>query len=94
MRRAPSIDAASTSSRGMSCSAARKMITQKPRPLQSPIATSTHSACPGSARKPWGAIPTLSSTAFATPNCASNTNENSTPCAVADMMYGTNTNVR
>ena len=58
----------------------------KPMPLQSPIRMITHSAWPGSWRKPWGAIPTLSSTAFATPNCESNTNENSTPCAVADMM--------
>ena len=55
-------------------------------PLHSPISTITHSAWPGSCRNPWGAIPTLSSTELATPNCESNMNENSTPCAVADMM--------
>ena len=70
----------------MSCSAARYTTTEKPIPLHSPISTSTHSAWPGSWRKPWGAIPTWCSTEFATPNCESNTNENSTPCAVADMM--------
>ena len=67
---------------------------QKPTFAHSPISTIRYSACPGSWKKPWRPIPTPSSTAFATPNCASKMNENSTPCAAAEVTNGTNTNVR
>ena len=39
-------------------------------------------------------MPTASSTALATPNCESKMNENSTPCAAAEVTNGTNTSVR
>ena len=91
---APSIIAASISSRGTPCSAARKTITSNPIQPQTVRMTIAYSAWLGSCRNPYGPRPMVPSAQLISPKLGSNSCRKMIAVAMVEATTGTNTAVR